>query len=118
MKTFKITSLHSVYVDNFEHGELENVNNYDLSEVIKAKDLKEAIQKYFDNILCYDFDFKHANIDEEQKCLFYSVLVDVDNVEIKSNEKTYKQWKKNKVVLYANQITIYSESLNEVFLTN
>ena len=118
MKTFKITSLHSVYVDDFKNGELENVNNYDISETIKANDLKEAIQKYFDNVLCYDFNFDNASIDEDQKCIFYSVLVDNDNLEIKNNENKYKQWQKNKVVLYSNQISIYAEYLSEVFLTN
>ena len=118
MKTFKITSMHSVYIDDFNKGELENVNNYDLSQTIKANDLKEAIQKYFDTVLCYDFDFKYANIDEDQKCVFYSVLVDNDNLQIKSDEAIYKKWKQSKATLYANQITIYSESLNEVFLTN
>jgi hypothetical protein len=118
MKTFKITSLHSVYKDNFNEVEGENVNNYDISEEIKAINLKEAIKKYVDEVLCYSFKFKNAHIDEEQKCLHYSNLVDIENIEVLPNEYKYNQWQNNKLELYANIYTIYAEELKEVFLTN
>ncbi|WP_439132417.1 hypothetical protein [Polaribacter sp.] len=118
MKTYKITSLHHVYIDNFNEGETENVNNYDISQEIKAENLKEAIKKYVDEVLCYSFKFKYANIDEDQKCIHYSNLVDNDNIEILPNEQKYKDWQKNKLELYANNYTIYAEELKEVFLKN
>lgn len=116
MKTYKITSLHNVYINNFNEGEEENVNNYDISQIIKAKSLKKAIKKYVDEVLSYSFKFKNAQIDEDQKCIFYSNLVDSENIEISSDEKIYKDWQKNKVNLYANNYSIYAQELKETFL--
>lgn len=118
MKTFKITSLHSIYVDDYEQGEGENVNNYNLSSEIKAENLKDALKKYVNNILCYSFNLKHASIEEDQKCVYYSTLVDNDNLEIKSFDIEYQKWKEGSKKLYANTYSLHAQELKDVFLTN
>lgn len=102
--TYKIISFHSVYVDNYEEGEQENVNNYTLEREIKAETPKQAIEKYFEDFLYYDFNFSDSLIDEEENILNYSVLVDAENVEASDSMK--ELWKKGQVKLYSNNIQL------------
>lgn len=105
MKTFKIISYHNVFIDSYEEGEGKNVNNYTLEAEVKAESVKSAIKKYFDEQLNYSFDFKHAAIDEgKQNYLYYSNLVDKDNVE--ANDHEIEHWKIGELILYSNQITL------------
>lgn len=105
MKTFKIISNHDVFIDSYEEGETEQVNSYTLSAEVEAENIKSAIKQYFDKNLYYSFDFKNAEVDEENKTtLYYSNLVDVENVE--ASESEVEQWKQNELTLYSNQITI------------
>ena len=40
MRTFQIISNHDVYVDNYEQGELKNVNWYKLDSIVSANNIK------------------------------------------------------------------------------
>ena len=105
MKTFKIESNHDVYIDDFNEGEGDNVNSYQLNGEVKAKNKKEAVEIYFRENLYYSFDFKHAGYNEEDKTkIEYSNLVDEENSEASENEK--KLWKEGNKTLYANNTTI------------
>jgi len=110
MKTFKIISSHSVFIDNYNDGELKNVNNYSLNATIKAEDPRKAIELYFKKELFYNFNFENSYIpheeedDTEENTLIYDVLVDFDNIE--ANERSIKSWKKGKETLYNNNIFI------------
>lgn len=112
MKTFKIESEHNVYIDSFTEGEGDAVNSYNTSREIKATNVKEAIEKYFQSVLYYDFDFSLAETYEGK--LDYSVLVDKDNSEASKNQ--VELWKKDELVLYANNITITVYELTSVDL--
>jgi|SRR5690606_1864543 len=112
MKTFKIKSEHNVYVDSFTEGEGDAVNSYNISDEIKATNVKEAIEKYFQSYLYYAFDFSLAEVDEG--ILNYSVLVDENSNEVSENQ--IELWKKNEVELYANRITITVYELTSVDL--
>jgi len=106
MRKFKIETIHDIYVDSYENGELNYVNGWNLNADIKAENPREAIEKYFEKELYYKFNFEHLDKDEEQINKFwYSVLVDEDNTE--ASEAQIKDWKKDKLKLYANNITLF-----------
>ena len=105
MKTFKICSAHDVYIDDYAQGELDRVNGYTVTNEVEANDAWEAIEKYFETTLYYDFKKDNASkSDEVENELHYSVLVDVENLE--ASEKQIEDWKQNKQKLYSNNITI------------
>lgn len=107
MKNYVIECNHEVYIDSYKKGELENANNYDTNGTYKCDSPIEAIQKHFE-CLGYDFNNDYAQNDEEedgQNKVWYSVLVDSEN--IKADQKEIEKWKKNKLVLYSNNMTIY-----------
>ena len=105
MKTFKIYSAHDVYIDDYEQGELDRVNGYTVTNEVEANDAWEAIEKYFETTLYYDFKKDNASkSDEVENELHYSVLVDVENLE--ASEKDVQLWKRNLKKLYSNNITI------------
>lgn len=112
MKTYFIESTHDVYIDNYNDGETTNVNFYDIKQNVKAENPREAIKKFFEEVLYYKFDFESAYIaheeegeEEPKNKLHYAVLVDEESSE--ANEKDIEKWKKNKKTLYSNNITIY-----------
>ena len=105
MKAFKICSAHDVYIDDYEQGELDRVNGYTVTNEVEANDVWEAIEKYFETTLYYNFKKEYASkSDEVENELHYSVLVDVENLE--ASEKQIEDWKQNKQKLYSNNITI------------
>ena len=111
MKTYFIESIHDVYIDNYNEGETTHVNFYDIKQNVKAENTREAIKKFFEEILYYKFNFENAIISNEEdenepiNRLEYSVLVDEEGNE--ANENDIKRWKQNKKTLYANNISIY-----------
>jgi hypothetical protein len=113
MKDYKIYSVHDVYLDSYENGELEQVNHYTMKSEIHATNPKEAIKEYFKTILCYDFNINDAMISENDKnILYYSNLVDNGNVQASKNE--IEQWRKNQIKLYSNNTTLFIYELKEV----
>ena len=105
MKTFKIHSAHDIYIDDYEQGELDRVNGYTVTNEVEANDVWEAIEKYFETTLYYNFKKEYASkSDEVENELHYSVLVDVENLE--ASEKQIEDWKQNKQKLHSNNITI------------
>lgn len=118
MKTYVINSNHDVYIDSYENGELDNVNFYALEGKIDANNPREAIKKYFEEVLYFSFEIENAYIDHEEtnegsdNCLHYSNLVDVNNYE--ASKREIELWKENKEELYSNNTTIYIYELKSV----
>lgn len=112
MKLYRIESSHNVYVDDYKQGELSNINNYDLDGMIKAENPQQAIEKYFENVIGFDFDIKHANI--EDGILYYSNLVDGSNHEASKSQK--ESWKDGRCILYSNHTSLVIYELNKVEL--
>jgi hypothetical protein len=102
-KTYKIVSFHNVYEDNYEKGELKQVNSYVLDAIIEAKNHIAAIQKYFSDSLYYSFNIDNAG-KEETDCLHYSNLVDGDNLE--ASKSDIELWKCGDKILYSNNTII------------
>lgn len=120
MRTYIIESEHDIYIDSYEDGEGEQVSSYTLKSEVRAETPKEAIEKYFDAVLCLSFDFEKAAIahkedeNEPKNKLWYSSLVDDDNVE--ASPKEIIEWQEGKMMLYTNNITLYIHQLTEVEL--
>ena len=118
MKTYFIKTNHEVHIDKFKEGKLDFVNSYNIEAKVKAENPREAIKKYFENELYYEFDFEYAYIPheeeetEEKNTLHYSVLVDNDNNEASKNE--VEAWKEDKLTLYSNNIFLTIYELNAV----
>jgi hypothetical protein len=120
MKTYIVKTMHDVYLDDYNEGEGNYANSYDLKEEVKAETPQDAIQQYFDKHLGYKFNIIDAYIphkeeeDAPKNVLHYSVLVDENNVEVTSKEEI-KLWQEGKKQLYSNHIylliyqTIHSE---------
>jgi hypothetical protein len=115
MKTYIIKTSHEIEIDTYKDGLTNYANSYSLKSEIKAATPREAVQKYFDEYLYYNFDIKSAYILHEEEeneatnVLFYDVLVDEENNE--ATEKQRELWKKDKLTLYNNRIYL------EIFLT-
>lgn len=111
MKTYIINSEHTVYLDSYENGEMEQVNFYTQKDTIKANSPREAIKLYFEKSLYYSFNLKDTYIVHEEEendseapinTLHYSILVDGNNSE--ASESEISQWKEDKKLLYSNNI--------------
>lgn len=112
MKTYKITTEHNVFIDNYENGEGKSVNFYILKSECKALTVQDAILNHFKNTVYLPFDFKHADIDKDQNVIFYSHIVNVDNE--KPTETEVEKWKKEQIELFSNNIIITAQELNDV----
>lgn len=111
MKTFFISSRHEIFADDYNEGELNYVNSYDMNSFINAENPKQAIEKYFETVLCYDFSFEGSYF--EDGCLNYDVLVDADNLQ--ATEKEKELWKQGKKTLYCDNISL---EVNELIKIN
>lgn len=107
MKTFLIECEHNIYIDSYEQGEGENVNNFNTKGTFKAENATEAIGKHLAS-LGYSFDTEHMQVDEEEgqeNKVWYSVQVDAEDSEV--SESQINNWRKNKLILYSVNLTIY-----------
>ena len=102
MKKYFITSQHDICIDSYKYGELENVNYYSIDSFISAKNAKKAIDVYFEKVLYYDFNLEDSNF--EDGILFYSVLVDTENIQ--ATKKDIQVWRMGEKKLYSNNISL------------
>ena len=114
MKNYLIECEHNIYVDSYEQGEGENVNNFDTKGEYKAENPTEAIEKHLLS-LGYSFNKDYIQVDEEESGkVWYSVLCDVENSEATESQKN--AWKKDKLTLYANNMTLYVYELTPAII--
>lgn len=114
MKTFLISSAHTIYIDSYSEGETEYINSYYLKDEIKAYNYKEAITKYLKNSLYLNLDINNCELDEDTNCFETSCLIDSENIQ--PSEYDVKQWEKDKITLYSNNIQIYVSEIIEIDL--
>lgn len=113
MKRYYIETFHLVYKDNYQEGEGENVNNFELNSIIEAETPKEAIKKYFDEVLYYSYDEEYLDTDnEEEGYFYYSTLVDKENAEASEQEKDL--WRNGDYILYSNNISLSISELVKI----
>ena len=112
MRKFRIESSHSVYTDDYEQGQGSQLNSYEMDEIINAETPREAIEKYMETVVGFDFDINQAIF--EDGVLFYSTLVDGANIQ--ASDRQIESWKRGKCILCADQFSIVIYELNKVSL--
>lgn len=110
MKVFFITSIHSIFVDEYNEGEQENVNNYTLESTVEAVDYKEAVNKYLQENIGFNLDFNNCEV--ENDTIYTSCLVDSENMQPTQTE--LKEWESGNLRLYSNNITLLVSELVSV----
>tara|TARA_R110000868_G_scaffold409072_1_gene693858 strand:+ start:575 stop:925 length:351 start_codon:yes stop_codon:yes gene_type:complete len=103
-KQFKVTTIHTVYIDSYNEGEGNYVNSFDIESTQKTETIREAIENHFNNTIYLPFNFEHAETNEDNKVMYWSNLVDEDNNE--PSKYDIEKWKKEEKELYSNNIEI------------
>ena len=107
---YVITSTHAIIVDDYEQGELEHVNYYTWES--KHKELNnEAIAEHLSQL---GFSFDAENMYKDEDRVYYSWLVNSENIEASECER--QQWMKNKIKLYSDNATVKFQQLIDVKL--
>lgn len=120
MKNYIIKTNHEIEKDEYKNGLTDYVNSYNLEEKIQAETPREAIEKYFDNVLYYNFTFENAYIfhlegdGDEKNVLAYDTLVDEESFEATESQK--ELWKKGEKTLYNNRIYLKIYELKPAFI--
>ena len=104
MNEYLIKSYHNIYVDDYNEGELDHINGYNMTAFIKAPDAGDAIQQYIENCLYYKFNSNYLDTSGDDISSYYDVLVNKDDAEATENER--ELWKNGELKLYNNQIMI------------
>ena len=113
--TYIIKIYTDVYLDHYEKGETEEVNNYYNKFTIDHYTPLKAIAESFNN-LGFNFNCKFAEIqtdDDGQQILFYSHLCDVDNIEVEETDTLIKDFGEGKINLYSNNHRVEVYKLTE-----
>jgi len=117
MNRYQISSYHEIYEDNYEEGEFDQVNSYDIGPwVIKADTPMEAIAKYYNDYLHREFKPEYVTSDDEQANTLYDSFLE-DESGLKPTEYERNEWKEGRMKLYANNATIFVHELTPVDLT-
>lgn len=100
MKHYLVNSHHRITIDDFNDGEKEEVNCYNLENKVKAKNPEEAVLNYInENLYVENTDFE-----KDEYCGWYlDNLVDADNM-IPSQEDR-NLWAEGKKTLYNDYTT-------------
>jgi len=113
MKRYYIESLHEICEDDYQEGQGENVNNFELNSIIKAETPKEAIKNYFDKVLFYNYNEEYLDTENEEEGVYnYSTLVDKENAEASEEEKDL--WRNGDYILYSNNISLSISELVKI----
>lgn len=114
MKTYKINSCHTVHEDSYKEGLQDHVQTYSLEAEIKANTPQEALQKYIEDFLCYDYSPTDIDIDLDDDLICTGWLVNEDNCT--PTAKQVKQWKHGECILYANDVIFDIYEITPIYL--
>jgi hypothetical protein len=110
MKKYLIESIHLVFEDSYKEGELSFINEYTLQAFIEHETQEQAINKYIkEHIFVKDISFSKEFVNDNR--FDFSFLCDKDNSE--PSEKELDEWRKNKIRLYCNSVSIKISEINE-----
>jgi hypothetical protein len=112
MKTYEVTTTHTVYIDDYVNGEVDQVNHYQQTSKQKANSPREAIENHFNNTLYLPFNFDRAEPNENNEILHWSNLVDENNEQPTTGD--IERWKNGTRELYANNIQIAIKELTTI----
>jgi hypothetical protein len=118
MKKYQVEIHTDVYEDNYSEGEGQSVscftNDYTVNSESPMSAVGEALSK-----LGYSFNASLSAInDENDNQVWYSNLVDVDNIEVNEGENQYDDFKEGKINLYSANHSIFVYELVPVKFTD
>jgi hypothetical protein len=112
MRTFKVTTSHNVFIDDYENGEGKQVNFYQQTSEQNAESVKTAIENHFKNVIYLPFNFNETDTNEDKTVMYWNALVDENNEQ--PHEGDIERWKKGTRDLYSNNIDIEVKELINV----
>lgn len=117
MTRYLISSYHEIYRDDYNEGESDRVNEYDLDQIVTADTPMEALETYYRDTLNRKFpNPEYLMLDDEKANVIYdSSLEDEDGFQ--PSESEIAEWKEGKRMLYANNATIHVNEIVPVDLT-
>ncbi len=118
MKKYQILIHTDIYEDNYSEGEGEFINYFTNDYTVKSESPMSAVGEALSK-LGYSFNASLSAIDDENdNQVWYSNLVDVDNIEVNEGERQYNDFKEGKINLYSANHSIYVYELVPVNLNN
>jgi len=108
-KKYYISAQHDVYLDDYERGELENVNAFQIDHFSEEEKAFDAVRDYMENVVCVDeYTYKEYEGDNREGNdkfeIVANVLVDENNCPATKGD--IKEWKEGKRKLYTVHIYI------------
>ena len=104
MKNYYIKTTTEIFKDDFNEGKSsESFNGWQNNSVVKGENPMQAVRNYFEKVLFYSFEEKHAHIEHELNgvnCLLYSNYVDNDNMEIDPDGEEMAKFKKAEIQFF------------------
>ena len=101
---YYVESNHEAFEASYENGEGKLITNYTVNSNVEANSIDEAIKKYFEECLFWEYESEYA--DKDGDVLRYSVLVDENQNEVTKGSASYEAWKDNKLALWQNVIEV------------
>lgn len=118
MKKYQVQINTNVYEDSYSEGEGELVNWFTNDFAINSESPMSAVGEALGK-LGYSFSASLSDIDDENdNQVWYSNLVNVDNIEVREGEAEYDDFKDGKIDLYSANHSIYVYELVPVNLNN
>lgn len=118
MKKYKVEIHTDVFEDSYNEGEGKHVNWFKNDYTIDDETPMLAVEKAL-NKIGYSFNASLAAIDDENdNQVWYSNLVNVDNIEVHKGERQYNDFKDGKINLYSANHSIYVYELVPVKFNN
>jgi hypothetical protein len=111
MENFLIHSDHTIHKYDYECGELDFINEYQLKEFVKAENAKDALFKFVNNVLCYSIDIDEIELNEYGNFSF-DILIDAENEQ--ASIENVEEWKKGECILYNDYISLNIYQLNKI----
>lgn len=110
MRKFKTQSYHEVFEDDYQHGEIKNVNSYKLTQEVSAGTPQEAVTKYLQENIHSELSFGDCERDDVE--IYVTYLVNADNVQ--ATEADINAWEQGKIKLYSTHATLFVDELKEI----
>ena len=101
---YHIVSYHNVMEDSYEHGEGQWVNSYIREARVDAKDVKSALEKFYETVLGFAFHEVSLYFDTEENVIRDATTVNFENIEMDNSE--LKKWRNGEIKGYVDSFHI------------
>lgn len=113
MKKYLIHADNTIHKFDYELGELDFINEYQIKEFIDAETPKDAISRFVKNGLCYSFDIDEMETDEFGN-FYFDILTDENNYQ--ASIEDLELWKKGEYTLFNDYVRLKIYELSQIFI--